>query len=88
MAQGLPIDINTFRDLKSPKAKLDALFDVLVFMHSAEYECKVDRNANRMICAERFKHLESRKNWDTTLSGATGMVGGALFWIAKWIIGK
>lgn len=88
MANGLPVDIETFRKLASTDAKLDALFDVLVFMHGAGYECESDREVRLRNCEQRFKVLEDRKKWDTTVSGFMGLVGGSVVWIIKWMVGK
>jgi hypothetical protein len=88
MPNGLPIDIKTFRALKSQEAKLDALFDVLVVMHSAGYECETDRESRLVKCEDRFRKLEARKKFDTSTAGFAGFVGGAAVWAMKWILGK
>jgi hypothetical protein len=88
MANGLPIDLETFRKLQSQDAKLDALFDVLVFMHSAGYECEEDREARLSTCEKRFAALETRKKFDTGLAGGTGLIGGAIVWFIKWFADK
>lgn len=88
MANGLPVDIETFRKLASTDAKLDALFDVLVFMHGAGYECESDREVRLRHCEQRFKVLEDRKKWDTSIAGFAGFAGGAAVWIMKWVMGK
>jgi hypothetical protein len=88
MANGLPIDIETFRRLQSQDAKLDALFDVLVYMHSAGYECEDDREKRLKSCEKRFTELEKRKTFDTGLAGGTGIIGGAIVWFIKWFTDK
>lgn len=88
MANGLPIDLETFRKLRSPDDKLDALFDVLVYMHSAGYECEEDREARLSTCEKRFTALENRKKFDTGLAGGSGLVGGAIVWFVKWFAEK
>ena len=88
MANGLPIDIETFRRLNTTDAKLDALFDVLIYMHSAGYECETDREKRLTHCEQRFKALENRKQFDTGMAGFMGLVGGAMVWFVKWVVGK
>ena len=88
MPNGLPIDIQTFKTLDSFDAKLEAIFKVLVAMHSAGYECEKDRDMRLKDCEERFRKIERRKMWDTTTSGVMGFVGGAAVWALKWIAGK
>lgn len=78
MANGLPIDIETFRNLKSSDAKLDALFDVLSHMASSGYECEDDREKRLQTCEQRFKALESRKWTERGFSGSMGLIGGFL----------
>lgn len=78
MANGLPVDIDTFRKLESADAKLDALFDVLTHMHSSGFECAADRERHRMDCDRRFSAIESRKWNDRGLSGGMGLIGGFL----------
>lgn len=78
MANGLPIDIDTFRNLNSEDAKLDALFDVLVCMHQAGYECAPDREKRLTACESRFKQLEHRKWLDRGVAGVGGVIGGIL----------
>jgi hypothetical protein len=43
MVNGLPINHDTFKNLKSLESKLDVLFDVLVFMCNQGYESEADR---------------------------------------------
>lgn len=88
MANGLPVDIETFRKLASADAKLDALFDVLVYMHGAGYECETDRETRLKRCEQRFQAIENRKKWDTTISAFFGLIGGSIVWITKWMVGK
>jgi len=88
MPNGLPIDIETFRNLKSADAKLDALFDVLAHMNSSGFECGTNREVRLIKCEQRFQRLEARKRFDTTFAGSAGLVGGALVWVLKWMIGK
>ena len=88
MPNGLPIDLQSFKNLNSTDAKLEAIFDVLVVMHGAGYECSIDRESRLKHCEERFEKLERRKGFDTTLSGFMGFVGGALIWAIKWMVGK
>lgn len=78
MANGLPIDIDTFRNLKSSDAKLDALFDVLAHMASSGYECGSDRERRLQNCEKRFLSLENRKWTDRGFSGSMGLIGGFL----------
>ena len=78
MANGLPIDIETFRNLKSEDAKLDALFDVLAHMASSGYECETDREERLKTCEQRFRTIEGRKWTDRGLSGSMGLIGGFL----------
>lgn len=88
MANGLPIGIEAFRNLKSSDAKLDALFEVLAHMNASGFECSNDREARLIKCEQRFQRLEARKKFDTTFAGSAGFVGGALIWVLKWMIGK
>lgn len=88
MPNGLPIDIETFRKLNTQDAKLDALFDVLAFMHNAGYECSADREVRLKNCEDRFRKLEARKKFDTTIASMAGLVGGATVWLIKWAMGK
>ena len=78
MGNGLPIDIDTFRNLNSEDAKLDALFDVLVCMHQAGYECGPDREKRLRACEDRFQKLEHRKWFDRGIAGIGGVIGGIL----------
>ena len=70
MANGLPIDKETFHQLKSPEAKMDALFDYLVHMTTVQ-------------CERRFKTIEDRKWRDRSFSGAMGAVTGFLAGLLK-----
>ena len=88
MANGLPIDIDTFRNLKTTEAKLDALFDVLCCMYGAGYEGAADRGLRLQKCEHRFAVLESRKRMDTTVATGAGLLGGAIVWLIKWAMGK
>lgn len=87
MANGLPIDIETFRNLKSPEAKMDALFDVLVYMNASGYECATERKTRLEICDTRITKLENRKKFDTGVSGGMGLFGGALAWLTQKLLG-
>lgn len=78
MANGLPIDIETFRNLKSSDAKLDALFDVLAHMNSSGYECESDREERLKTCEDRFKALEKGEWRDRGFAGGMGLIGGFL----------
>ena len=37
---------------------------------------------------KRLSKLEKRKNFDTSLSGITGLIGGASFWVLRTILKK
>ncbi len=78
MANGLPIDIETFRNLKSSDAKLDALFDVLAHMAGAGFECSMEREAFRKICQGRITKLEQRHWKDKGFASGMGLIGGFL----------
>ena len=78
MPNGLPIEKETFHALKTPEAKMDALFDVLVYMNNSDFECAEDRKTYRMGCDERFINLEKRKWINTAASAGGGMIGGFL----------
>ena len=99
MPNGLPIDLEQFKDLNTTESKLEAIFKVLVHMNSSGFECEDDRvekakdlskeQRMRFIgCEQRFLKLEARRNFDTTFSGIMGIVGGAVIWVIKWAIGK
>lgn len=88
MANGLPIGIEAFRNLKSSDAKLDALFEVLAHMNASGFECGPDREARLIKCEQRFLQLEARKRLDTGVSATFGIIGGALVWVLKWMLGK
>jgi hypothetical protein len=88
MANGLPINHDTFKNLKSLESKIDALFDVLVFMNSAGYESEADRKEKRSKCNERFQKLEKSKHYDKIIAGGTGFIGGFAAFLSKTFFGS
>ena len=74
MANGLPINLDTFKRIESPEAKMDALFEVLVYLSTEK-------------CEKRFSSIEKRNRIDTTISGLMGLVGGIAYNVGKRILG-
>jgi hypothetical protein len=73
MPNGLKMDIDTFHNLKSSEAKLDALYDALVYQMEH--------------CNKRFLRVEGRKKVDTGISAAFGFIGGAVAMLGKKLFG-
>lgn len=80
MSNGISISKETFLELDTD-AKLIAVFDVLVAVHS-QCRCRLEK------CDARFDKLENRKKWDTTASAFFGVIGGAAAMLIKWVVGK
>lgn len=79
MANGIRISKETFGQLDS-ETKLDAIFDVLVSIHS-QCTCRMD------TCEKRFKQIENRKLRDKGIAGTAGLVGGFIAQIFQKIAG-
>lgn len=84
MEAGLPISKENFRRLESPEAKLDALFDYLVYASTEKCDSRLKH------CLELFRshHLEieglkKRRRTDTAVAGGSGFLGGFVAVLAK-----
>jgi hypothetical protein len=82
MANGLPIDLETFETLPEKQQNV-AIFKTLIYMMSSGFEPEQDRENRRRSCEKRFKALEKRRNIDRGLSAGTGFIGGFVAAIAK-----
>ena len=88
MVNGLPINHDTFKNLKSLESKLDVLFDVLVFMCNQGYESEADREEKWSKCNERFQKLEKSKHYNKVIAGRTGFIGGFAAFLSKIFFGS
>lgn len=68
-------------DSMDADAKLGVLFDYAHDQHARS--C-----ATRDQLEELKEKFERRKRFDTTISGGSGIIGGALAMLLKWVIGK
>ena len=75
MANGLPIDLETFEKLP-PSEQTVAIFKTLLYMNNSGYECGTDREKRLAACEQRFKIIENRKWKDRGLTGSMGLIGG------------
>jgi hypothetical protein len=72
-----PITKDTF-EMYDADSKLNTMFDLMLVQH----ECSCETVAKVEDLKERF---ERRKKFDTTISGTSGLVGGAIAMLAKHI---
>jgi len=63
------------------ESKLNVLFD---FAHES-HECATDTRDKLEALEKKF---DRRKRFDTAVSGATGLIGGAVMICVKWVVGK
>jgi len=82
MANGLPIDLETFETLPERQQNV-AIFKTLIYIINSGFECEEEREKKRGDCEKRFEALEKNKNKDKGYAAGAGLIGGFLAWMMK-----